>query len=452
MKSINPYNNDVISSYDKMSDSEVLSHIENCQRGFNQWKVADFEERSRLIKNASVILKDNIEKYAAIITEEMGKPITESKSEVEKCAWVCDYYAENAEEFLKPQKVDNDSNKSYVRFDPIGIVFAVMPWNFPFWQVFRFAAPTLMAGNVGMLKHASNVSGCAFLIEQVFTEAGFPKDVFKTLIIDQAQVANVIEHENIRAVTITGSVAAGKAVAAKAGEFCKKSVLELGGSDAYIVLKDADIDKAAELCVKSRMINGGQSCIAAKRFIVQESVHDEFVEKVKIHMESYKYGDPMKPDTKLGSLVSKEQREQVHKQVSLSTEKGAKCILGGEITDEEGAAYPASILINVKKGMPAYDEEIFGPVASIIKVKDVEEAISIANDSEFGLGGAVFTQDMDLAEKVAYMMDTGNVAINDFVKSNPRLPFGGVKSSGYGRELADFGIREFVNIKTVVFG
>ncbi|PIR37196.1 MAG: succinate-semialdehyde dehydrogenase [Alphaproteobacteria bacterium CG11_big_fil_rev_8_21_14_0_20_39_49] len=450
MKSINPYSNEIISSYDKMKDREVLSIIESMHSAFLKWKNYTFPEKSKLMRQAADILRKHKEEYAELITCEMGKPINESKAEIEKCALLCDYYQENAATFLEQQEIKTGYAKSYVRFDPIGIIFAVMPWNFPFWQVFRFAVPTLMAGNAGLLKHASNVSGCALVIDDIFKKAGFPENIFRALLIDHNQVDSVIAHSHIRAVTVTGSVEAGKTIAKRAGEFSKKSVLELGGSDAYIVLGNADIDKAAELCVKSRMINGGQSCIAAKRFIVHKSIHDKFVEQMKTKMQGYVTGDPMDKRTNLGPMVSKKQRDIIHEQVKQSVEKGAKCILGGEIEDKDGTFYPPTILINVKPDMPAYDDEIFGPVASVIKFNDVDEAINIANDSDFGLGGAIFSNDIKTAENIARQMDTGNVAINDYVKSDPRLPFGGVKYSGYGRELAKFGIREFVNIKTVV--
>ncbi|MDB2414817.1 NAD-dependent succinate-semialdehyde dehydrogenase [Rickettsiales bacterium] len=450
MKTINPVSDKVIKSYSKLNDDEIVEAINGGQIAFDDWKYTGFPQRSVLMKKAADVLKENSEKYARLITNEMGKTITESLAEIEKCAWVCEYYADNAEEFLKNKIVETDNSKSYVRFDPLGIIFAVMPWNFPFWQVFRFAAPTLMAGNVGLLKHSSNVQGCALAIDEVFKEAGFPANVFQSLLIDQKQVPDIISNKYIKAVTLTGSVGAGKSVAAIAGKYAKKSLLELGGSDPYIILKDADIDKASKLCVKSRMINAGQSCIAAKRFIVVEDVYESFVEKTVEYMKSYKMGDPLDKNTKLGPMASKRHRDIVHQQVVDSVKKGAKCLLGGEIPNMAGAYYPATILTNVWQDMPAYDDEIFGPVASIIKVKDADEAIKIANDSAFGLGGAIFSADIDYAEKLASRMDVGNMAINDFVKSDPRLPFGGVKDSGYGRELAEFGIYEFVNIKTII--
>ncbi len=450
MKSINAYSSQVIESYDKMQNDMVVSVIESTHKSFLAWKGAGITERSKLMRRAAEVLNENKNSYAKLITLEMGKPISESRAEIEKCVWVCDYYAENAKNFLEPKDIQTDFAKSYVRFDPIGVVFAVMPWNFPFWQVFRFAVPTLMAGNAGLLKHASNVSGCAIAIEDVFKQAGFPESIFRTLLIDHKQVEDVIAHKYVRAITLTGSVGAGKSVAKKAGEFCKKSVLELGGSDAYIVLEDANLDEAAKLCVRSRMINGGQSCIAAKRFIVHDSIHDEFVEKIKVHMQSYIMGNPLDENVNLGPMVSRNQRDFIHKQVTESIVNGAKCIIGGVIENQNNSFYPPTILIDVKPDMPAYDDEIFGPVASVIKFKYIDDAIKIANDSDFGLGGAVFSADIDNAEIVAMQMDAGNIAINDFVKSDPRLPFGGVKYSGYGRELSDFGIREFVNIKTVV--
>lgn len=449
MRSTNPHNNELIKSYSKMPVAQVTATIEGSQMAFYSWKSTSFVQRGMFMKKAADILRNNCDQYANLITLEMGKTITESRLEIEKCAWVCDYYAKNAKEILKPNIIKSDSTKSYVRFDPIGIVFAVMPWNFPFWQVFRFAAPTLMAGNVGLLKHASNVSGCALAIEDIFKQAGFPANIFSTLLIDKDQTSQVIAHKYVKAVSLTGSLEAGKSVASQAGAHAKKSLLELGGSDAYIVLQDANLNKAAELCVKSRMINGGQSCIAAKRFIVEGSVYDDFIEKIKAQMQSYVMGDPAKDNTNLGPMASIEHRNAIHQQVLKSIESGANCVLGGVIPDLEGAYYPPTILIGVSQKMPAYYEEIFGPVASVIKVRDSEEAIKIANDSDFGLGGAIFSADTEHAENMASQIDTGSVAINGFVKSDPRLPFGGVKNSGYGRELAEFGVREFVNIKTI---
>ncbi len=380
----------------------------------------------------------------------MGKPIVQSRSEVEKCAWLCDYFAENGEEFLKDKIVESDASKSFVTFQPLGVVLAVMPWNFPYWQVFRFAVPGLMAGNAGVLKHASNVTGCALAIEEIFREAGFPENLFRTLIVSSKKMDKVIELEKIRAVTLTGSVPAGKAVASKAGSLIKKTVLELGGSDPYVVLEDADLDAAADICVTSRLINGGQSCIAAKRFVIVEEVYDKFRDLFVEKMKAKKMGDPFDESNDLGPQAKDNLRDDLHDQVKKSVEIGAKLLLGGKIPDRKGAYYPPTVLENVGQGMPAYDDELFGPVASLIRAKDEIEAVKIANDSVFGLGAAVFTNDVNRGERIAREeLNAGNCFVNAFVKSDPRLPFGGVKESGYGRELSWFGIHEFVNIKTV---
>ena len=384
------------------------------------------------------------------MTLEMGKPIAQSRAEVEKCAWVCEYYAENAEKFLSDELITTDASKSFVTFQPLGVVLAVMPWNFPFWQVFRFAAPSLMAGNSGILKHASNVSGCALAIEEVFREAGFPKNLFKTILVPSSEMESVIKNEKIKAVTLTGSVPAGKSVAKTAGSVLKKTVMELGGSDPYVILEDADLEMAAETCVNARLINGGQSCIAAKRFIVVEKIYNEFEKLFVEKMKLKKMGDPFDESNDLGPQASVSLRDDLHKQVEKSIKLGAELLLGGKIPEIKGAYYPPTVLSNVKKGMPAYDEELFGPVAAIIKSKDETEAIKIANDTIFGLGAAVFTSDMKRGEKIAKeKLQAGCCFVNAFVKSDPRLPFGGIKESGYGRELSAFGIKEFVNIKTI---
>ena len=384
------------------------------------------------------------------MTLEMGKPINQSKAEIEKCAWACEYYAANAEKFLADEIIITDASRSYNAYKPLGVVLAVMPWNFPFWQVFRFAAPNLMAGNAGILKHSSNVTGCAFAIEEIFREAGFPENIFRALIISSKNIKPVIENKNISAVTITGSVPAGRAVATMAGSALKKSVLELGGSDPYLILEDADLEIASEICVNSRIINGGQSCIAAKRFIVVESILDEFENLFVKKMKLKKMGDPFNPENDLGPQAKIELRNELHQQVVNSLSKGASLLLGGEIPKIKGAYYPPTVLTNVFPGMPAYDEELFGPVAAIIKVKDEDEGIKAANNTSFGLGAAVFTLNNDKGEKIAKdRLNAGCCFVNDLVKSDPRLPFGGIKESGYGRELSFIGIREFVNIKSV---
>jgi succinate-semialdehyde dehydrogenase/glutarate-semialdehyde dehydrogenase len=380
----------------------------------------------------------------------MGKPIRDGIAEIQKCAGGCDYFAENAERFLAPEPVATEARKSYVAFNPLGVVLAVMPWNFPFWQVFRFAAPGLMAGNAGVLKHASNVPGCALAIEQVFRKAGFPEHLFRTLLIGSKEVTAVIEHPLVRAVTLTGSGPAGRAVASKAGAMLKKTVLELGGSDPYLVLEDADLEHAAVLCTKGRLINMGQSCIAAKRFIVVDKVRSRFEELFVERMSAPKFGDPLSEQTELGPLARHDLRDALHDQVQRSVAVGARCLLGGKIPDGPGAYYPPTVLTDVDKGMPAYQEELFGPVAAVIPVKDEEEAIAVANDSVFGLGGAVLTGNRERGERIAReRIESGSIFVNEAVRSDARLPFGGVKESGYGRELSNYGIKEFVNIKSV---
>ncbi|MCU0413560.1 MAG: NAD-dependent succinate-semialdehyde dehydrogenase [Ignavibacteriaceae bacterium] len=450
LQSINPANLQIIKTYPRMLPSEVNEIIDLTNNAFKKWKQTSFIDRSRLMMNASNILRVKKEEYSKLMTLEMGKPIAQSRAEVEKCAWVCEYYAENAEKFLGDELISTDASKSFVSFQPLGIVLAVMPWNFPFWQVFRFAAPGLMAGNAGILKHASNVSGCALAIEEVFREAGFPENLFSTILVPSSQMEEVIKNEKIKAVTLTGSVPAGKAVAKTAGSVLKKTVMELGGSDPYLILEDADLEMASDTCVTARLINGGQSCIAAKRFIVVEKVYDSFEKLYLEKMKSKKMGDPFDEANHIGPQASVPLRDELHLQVEKSIELGAKLLLGGKIPEMRGAWYPPTVLTNVKKGMPAYDEELFGPVAALIKAKDEAEAIEIANDSIFGLGAAVFTKDVNRGEKIAKeKIEAGCCFVNAFVKSDPRLPFGGIKESGYGRELSSFGIREFVNIKSV---
>lgn len=449
LKSTNPFNQEVIQHYIEHSQKEINHIISQADSEFTKWKQTNFNKRAELLRNTASILKKNTEEYSNIMTMEMGKPIRESHAEIEKCAWVCEYYAENGEKFLSSIEVKTDAAKSYVTFQPLGVILAVMPWNFPFWQVFRFAAPTLMAGNVGILKHSSNVSGCALAIEQIFCEAGFPKNAFRTLLINSKKVASVIENPAVKAITLTGSTPAGKAVASKAGEMLKKTVLELGGSDPYIVLEDANLQKAANSCSISKLINAGQSCIAAKRFIIVESVLQEFQMLLIQNMQNVKIGDPFDENT-MGPMARIDLRDELHQQVVKSVKSGAQLLLGGQIPPGKGAFYPPTILANVKPGMPAFDDELFGPVAAIISAKDEKEAIQLANNSVFGLGAAVFTADIARGEKIAAeKLEAGSCFVNDFVKSDPRLPFGGIKQSGYGRELSDFGIREFVNIKTV---
>jgi len=450
LTSINPATNKLIKSYDEMTSAVSENIISLSDQAFKSWKETKFIHRSDFMKNAAKVLRKNSDEYAALMTIEMGKPIVQSRAEVEKCAWVCEYYAENAERFLTDEIIKTEAAKSFISYQPLGIVLAIMPWNFPFWQVFRFAAPNLMAGNAGLLKHASNVSGCALAIEDVFRKAGFPENLFRTILVTSKNVKEIISNQKVQAVTITGSVPAGRSVASIAGSLIKKTVLELGGSDPYIVLEDADLEKAAMSCVTSRLINAGQSCIAAKRFIIVESVYDEFEKLYLEIMSKKKMGDPLDENNDLGPQASLQLRDELHDQVLRSVKQGAELILGGTIPEIDGAYYPPTILTKVKPGIAAFDEELFGPVAALIKAKDEDEAIELANNSIFGLGAAVFTKDTERGERIAKeRLNAGCCFVNDFVKSDPRLPFGGIKESGYGRELSQIGIKEFVNIKTV---
>lgn len=450
LNSVNPANNKIIESYNEQTADQLRDIIFLCDNAYKDWKETSFSYRSGLMRNAAKILRENSEKYSALMTMEMGKPILQSRAEVEKCAWVCEYYASNAEQFLTDQFIETDASKSFVSYQPLGVILAVMPWNFPFWQVFRFAAPNLMAGNTGLLKHSSNVSGCALAIEEVFNLAGFPENVFRTLLVSSKNVKNVISDPRVMAVTLTGSVPAGKSVASLAGSLIKKTVMELGGSDPYIILEDADLEKAAASCVNSRLINAGQSCIAAKRFIIVDKVYREFEQLFLQFMSQKKMGNPFDENNHLGPQASIQLRDELHQQVLMSIEQGAELILGGKIPGIEGAYYPPTILKNVKPGMTAFDEELFGPVAALVPAKNENDAIELANKSIFGLGAAVFTKDIARGEKIAKeRLNAGCCFVNDFVKSDPRLPFGGIKESGYGRELSPFGIKEFVNIKSV---
>ncbi len=448
--SVNPANGAELQRYREMSPEEVTAAIAAVDRAFQSWRRLSYAQRAALLREAGAILRARAGEYAVLMAQEMGKPVRDGRGEVEKCAWVCDYYAENAAAFLADEIIATEARNSFVTYQPLGVVLAVMPWNFPFWQVFRFAAPALMAGNTALLKHASNVPGCALAIEQTFRDAGFPADTFRTLLAGSSQVEAMIANPLVRAVTLTGSTPAGRAVAAKAGEMIKKTVLELGGSDAYLVLDDADLDLTAAACAASRLINSGQSCIAAKRFIVTEKNHAAFTERFIAHMESYRMGDPLDEETQIGPQARPDLRDDLHRQVEASIAAGARLLLGGQIPDGPGAFYPPTVLVDVGPGMPAYDEELFGPVAAIIGVANEQEALAVANDSVFGLGAAVFTRDVERGQRLAAAhIEAGTVFVNTFVRSDPRLPFGGVKESGYGRELSQFGIREFVNIKSV---
>src|SRR5665647_318035 len=451
MKSVNPFKGEVIKNYTEYTSEEVTSIISQVDKAFHHWKLTDFEQRAKLMKNLQSLLIERRNELAGIMVAEMGKVLREAIGEIEKCATVCSFYADNAETFLKNEAIQTEASESYITYQPIGTVLAVMPWNFPFWQVFRFLAPALMAGNTGVLKHASNVPGCALAIEQLVRDAGFPDNVFRTLMIGSAMVKAVIENPLIKAVTLTGSNPAGKSVASIAGSVLKKSVLELGGSDPYLILEDADILKAASLCVTSRLINAGQSCIGAKRFIVADKIYDAFETEFVRLMSEATYGDPLDSATRIGHLARPNLRDELHQQVENSRKLGATVLLGGFIPEGKAAFYPPTVLTNVVPGMPAYHEELFGPVAVLFRFKTEEEAIRIANDTVFGLGAAVFTSDVKKGKSLAEKgLEAGCVYVNDFVKSNPRLPFGGIKESGYGRELSAVGIREFVNIKTIL--
>ena len=449
--SINPSNNKIIESHKQFTENRVNRIIDSSHNCFLEWRNKSITYRSKRMLDLAELLKQKKEELGALMTQEMGKPIKQSIAEAEKCAWVCEYYANNAEQFLSNKEISTESNKSFISFQPIGLVLAIMPWNFPFWQVFRFASPTLMAGNVGILKHASNVQGCANQIENLFLEAGFPKYAFSNLVIGSKKVRNVIKNPLVRAITLTGSTPAGKSVASFAGSLLKKTVLELGGNDPYIILDDADMDQAVEACISGRMLNAGQSCIAAKRFIVVKTRLDKFIDKVENRINNMKMGNPLDKNIDIGPMVNPESRDELHQQVLKSIKKGARLHSGGEIPDIDGFFYPPTLLSNVEPGMSAFDDELFGPVAVIISAEDETDAINLANKTNYGLGAAVFTNDIERGEEIAMNeLEAGSCFVNDFVKSDPRLPFGGIKESGYGRELSEFGILEFVNIKTVV--
>jgi succinate-semialdehyde dehydrogenase/glutarate-semialdehyde dehydrogenase len=458
-QTVNPATGAPGASYAGHSPEEAADIARLAHQAQAGWRRTGFAERAGLMRKAAETLRANRDRYTRLMTAEMGKTLRDGRGEVEKCAWACDYFAEHAETFLarRPQDMtghnpgSGPAPKAFVTYNPLGVVLAIMPWNFPFWQAMRFAAPHLMAGNGAVLKHASNVPGCALALEDLFREAGFPENLFRTVLLPSSQVGPLIADPNIAAVTLTGSVAAGRSVASVAGQALKKTVLELGGADAYVVLEDADPAAAAKVCVAGRMVNGGQSCIAAKRFIVVEPLREAFERAVVEEMQAFVAGDPTAPETRLGPLQSIDARDAIAEQVNRSLERGARLLLGGEVPDRPGAWYPATVLSDVAAGQPAHDDEVFGPVAAIITARDEAEAIRIANDSPFGLGAAVLTSDLARGERIAAEeLDAGMVFVNQNVSSDPRLPFGGVKDSGYGREVSDFGIREFCNIKTVV--
>lgn len=451
-QSVNPYDGRLLNTYEGLNQKQVADKVEDTHQAFQRWKTTHLEDRATLMRAAAAELLKNKKSYARSITMEMGKLITESLGEVEKCAKVCTYYANHAQEFLKDEPLPTPHGDAYVHYNPLGVVLAVMPWNFPFWQVFRFAAPAMMAGNTCLLKHASNVPKCALDIQQVFKNAGFPEDLFNTLLIGSGQVKEVIEHPLVAAVTLTGSEGAGKNVAGTAGSQIKKSVLELGGSDPFIVLKDADIATAAGTAVKARMLNAGQSCIAAKRFIIEKEIAGEFTRLFITGLEKLRTGDPLDEHTTFAPMARIDLAEEIFEQVKKSIELGAEVIYGKLPEKIDSAFFPPIILGNLKPGMPAYDDEIFGPVASLFVVENEEEALKVANDSAFGLGGSLWTKDIKKARELASKIESGAVYINQMMFSDPSVPFGGIKNSGYGRELAHLGIREFTNQKTVWIG
>jgi len=450
IQTVNPATGEPGQTYGESSLEEARAAAAAAHVAFKSWRRTSFADRSAIIRKAAEILRRRNDEFAALMTEEMGKTLTDGRAEVEKCAFHCDWFAEHAEGYLANEQVDVGGGEAFVTFNPLGVVLAVMPWNFPFWQVFRFAAPALMAGNGALLKHASNVPGCALAIEEVLHEAGVPRDLFRTSLLPSSEVKALIEDGNIAAVTLTGSVAAGRSVATAAGGVLKKCVLELGGSDAYVVLEDAEIEAAAKVCATARMVNGGQSCIAGKRFIVVRSVLEKFETAIVEAMRAYEMGDPRKEGTKLGPMVSEKARDDIHEQVEKSIVNGARLLLGGKVPNRPGAWYPATVLADVREGQPAHDAEVFGPVAAIIAASDEADAIRIANDSEFGLGSGVLTGDLERGRRIAAKeLEAGMSFVNENVRSDPRMPFGGVKHSGFGRECSSFGIREFTNIKSV---
>jgi succinate-semialdehyde dehydrogenase/glutarate-semialdehyde dehydrogenase len=446
---VNPVSGELMAEFALWNETELEAALAQSAAASTRWQASRIEERSALMHRAAGILRARSEELAGLITLEMGKLLAEARAEVEKCAWVCDYYAAQAPAFLADEPIASDAGRSLIAYQPLGTVLAVMPWNFPFWQVFRFAAPTLMAGNTGVLKHASNVPQCALAIEAVFRDAGFPDGVFRTLLISAAQVEGVIRDARIHAVTLTGSESAGRQVAATAGAALKPSLLELGGSDPFIVLEDAELELAIGQAVASRFLNCGQSCIAAKRFIVVEGIAEEFVRRFAAAVAGLTAGDPTDPATTLAPMARHDLRDELHRQVVESVAAGAQLVTGGHPLERTGAYYAATILDRVTVGQRAYREELFGPVATVIRARDAADALRIANDTEFGLGASIWTADSARGEQLARQLQSGCAFVNGMVKSDPRLPFGGIKHSGYGRELSLLGIREFVNAKTI---
>jgi succinate-semialdehyde dehydrogenase/glutarate-semialdehyde dehydrogenase len=449
-ETVNPATEEVEDTYEKHSSEDVEEILTEADETFNEWNTKRIEERESLLSEAADVLRDRKREYAETMTREMGKPVSQAVAEVEKCAWVCEYYAERAGEHLQDERIGGEpGTKTYARYEPLGVVLAVMPWNYPFWQVFRFAAPALAAGNVGILKHASNVPGCALAIQDVFDRAGFPEGAFSALLVDSGDVDGVIRDDRVRAVTLTGSNPAGEAVASTAGEEIKKTVLELGGSDPFVVLDDADVETAAETAAQARNLNSGQSCIAAKRHIVHEDVYEDFLKAFVGEVNDMTVGDPSEEDTDVGPQARGDLRDELHAQVKASIEAGATLETGGEIPDGDGYYYPPTVLTDVPDACPVANEEVFGPVAAVFPVSGEDEAVELANSSRYGLGASVWTEDLRRGEELTRRIDAGMTFVNSLVRSDPRLPFGGVKESGYGRELAADGIREFTNKKTV---
>jgi succinate-semialdehyde dehydrogenase / glutarate-semialdehyde dehydrogenase len=449
-RSIDPSTGRTVAEYEEHDEGDVDAAVAAAAARFGTWRDRPFRERAAPLFAAADRLESEAGRWAELMATEMGKPLAQGRSEAEKCAWVCRYYAEHGADFLAPEPVDTDASRSFVAFRPLGPILAVMPWNFPFWQVLRAAAPALMAGNTMLLKHASNVPGCARAIEQIFRDAGLPDGTFTTLLIGSGRVERLIADPAVRGVTLTGSTPAGRAVGAAAGEHLKKTVLELGGSDPYVILADADLEHAVETCVTSRLLNSGQSCIAAKRFIVVDEVREAFEAAFVERMRGVTWGAPLDGEFDIGPLARDDLRDDLHDQVERSVAAGARLALGGERPDGPGAFYPPTVLADVGAGNPARVEELFGPVAAIIPVPDEDAALAVANETSFGLGAAVFTRDAERGVRIAEeRLEAGACFVNAYVRSDPRLPFGGVKDSGIGRELSRFGIREFVNVKTV---
>ncbi len=452
IQTINPTTGEVLETFEPYSEQQVNQALDQARRAFLHWRTNSFAERGKYLHSVASHLRDHKTELARIAVLEMGKSITEAEAEVEKCAWNCDFFAENAESFLRDEKVASNASESYVAFRPLGVVLAIMPWNFPYWQVFRFAAPTLMAGNTSVLKHASNVSRVALEIERIFQEAGLPQGVLRTVLVPGSETGRLIEDSRIAAVTLTGSEAAGVEVAATSGHVLKKTVLELGGSDPFIVLEDADLDEAAQVAVTARFQNNGQSCIAAKRFIVVDSVAEAFEQKFVANTAKLKVGDPLEYDTRIGPLARKDLQETLDQQVQQSIQQGAEVLIGGKAREGKGNFYEPTILTNVTPQMSVFTDETFGPVAAVIRARDTEHALELANDSKFGLSSNLWTRNIEQARELTARIGAGGVFINGMTASDPRLPFGGVKRSGYGRELSSFGIREFVNVQTVWIG